>query len=148
MVLGAVVAHSTLGGAAAWGYILAAPGGGSILGGLAVLRARPRRPLVTATLGTFAFAGPVALLALRAPAAWIAAAAFVSGIGIGIYGTLWDTTLQQRVPAAALSRVAPSAWFASVPLTPLASALAGPLASALGVPGPRWLPTAWAVLGS
>ena len=148
MVLGAVVAHSTLGGAAAWGYILAAQGGGSILGGLAVLRARPRRPLVTATLGTFAFAGPVALLALRAPAAWIAAAAFVSGIGIGIYGTLWDTTLQQRVPAAVLSRVSAYDWLGSVALIPLGYALAGPLASALSVTGALWLATAWAVLGS
>ena len=64
MVLGAVIADRTLGGATAWGLILAAQGGGSIVGGLAILRARPRRPLVVATLGTFTFAGPVALLAL------------------------------------------------------------------------------------
>ncbi len=58
MVLGAVVSNTTLGGASAWGLILTAQGAGSILGGFAVLRARPRRPLVTATLGTFRLRRP------------------------------------------------------------------------------------------
>jgi MFS family permease len=148
MVLGAVIADRTLGGAAAWGLILAAQGGGSILGGLVVLRARPRRPLVMATLGTFAFAGPVALLALHAPAGAIAAAAAVSGIGIAVFGTLWDTTLQQHVPAAVLSRVSAYDWLGSVALVPLGYALAGPLAGAIGVTTTLWLAAGWTVAGS
>ncbi len=148
MVLGAVVSNTTLGGASAWGLILTAQGAGSILGGFAVLRARPRRPLVTATLGTFAFAAPVALLALRAPVGAIAAAAAVSGIGIAVFGVLWDTTLQRHIPAAVLSRVSAYDWLGSVALIPLGYALTGPLAAALGTTGTLWLAAAWTVLGS
>ncbi|MBV9381726.1 MAG: MFS transporter [Streptosporangiaceae bacterium] len=148
MVLGAVVAKTALGGAAAWGFILTAQGAGAILGGLAVLRVQPRRPLVTATLGTFAFAAPVALLALRAPTAAIAAAAAISGVGITVFAALWDTTLQRHVPAAVLSRVSAYDWLGSVGLVPLGYALTGPLASTLGVTGTLWLAAAWTVLGS
>jgi predicted MFS family arabinose efflux permease len=148
MVLGAVIADRTLGGAAAWGLILAAQGGGSILGGLAVLRTRPRRPLVMATLGTFTFAGPVALLALHAPAATIAAAAAVSGVGVAVFGTLWDTALQQHVPAAVLSRVSAYDWLGSAALIPLGYVLAGPLASALGISATMWLAAGWTIAGS
>jgi MFS family permease len=148
VVLGAVIADRTLGGATAWGLILAAQGGGSIVGGLAVLRARPRRPLVVATLGTFTFAGPLALLALRAPAGAIAAAAAVSGVGLAVFGTLWDTALQQHVPAAVLSRVSAYDWLGSVALVPLGYALAGPLSSAIGVTTTMWLAVGWTVAGS
>jgi hypothetical protein len=148
MVLGAVVANTTLGGATAWGLILTAQGVGAILGGIAVLRIHPRRPLVTATIGTFAFTGPVTLLALRAPIGAIAAAAAVSGVGIAVFGTLWDTTLQQHVPAAVLSRVSAYDWLGSVALIPLGYALTGPLASTLGVTGTLWLAAGWTVVGS
>ena len=148
MVLGAVVANTTLGGATSWGFILTAQGAGAILGGFAVLRTRPRRPLVSATLGTFAFTGPVALLALRAPTGAIAAAAAVSGVGIAVFGTLWDTTLQQHVPADVLSRVSAYDWLGSVALIPLGYALTGPLASTVGITGTLWLAAAWTVLGS
>ena len=59
MVLGAIVARDHLGGAVAWGAILATFGAGSIAGALAALRFRPRRPLVAATLGTAVFALPL-----------------------------------------------------------------------------------------
>jgi hypothetical protein len=148
VVIGAVIADRTLGGATAWGLILAAQGGGSIVGGLAILRARPRRPLVVATLGTFTFAGPVALLALGAPAGAIAAAAAVSGVGLAVFGTLWDTALQQHVPAAVLSRVSAYDWLGSVALVPLGYALAGPLSSAIGVTTTMWLAAGCTVAGS
>ncbi len=113
-----------------------------------MLRSHPRRPLVTATLGTFAFPGPVALLAMRAPVAVIAGAAAVSGVGIAVFGTLWDTTLQQHVPPAVLSRVSAYDWLGSVALVPLGYALAAPLAGALGISGALWLAAAWTVVGS
>ena len=97
LVLGAGVAYAKLGGAAAWGAILTAQAVGSVVGGLVVMRLHPRRPLVTATFGTFAFAAPVALLAMAAPVAWTAGAAALSGAGIAVFGALWTTTIQQRL---------------------------------------------------
>ena len=46
LVLGPVLARDYLGGARAWGMIMACYGGGAILGGLLALGRRPRRPLV------------------------------------------------------------------------------------------------------
>jgi predicted MFS family arabinose efflux permease len=147
MVLGAVIADRALGGAAAWGVILAAQGAGSIIGGLAVLRVRPRRPLVAAILGMACFSGPVALLAARAPTAAIAAAATVSGAGFAVCDVLWSTALQQHVPAPVLSRVSAYDWLGSIAFVPLGYALAGPLASAVGISVTLWLGAGWAVIG-
>ena len=47
-MLGPVLARQYLGGARAWGAILACYGGGAILGGLLALGRRPRRPLLVA----------------------------------------------------------------------------------------------------
>jgi predicted MFS family arabinose efflux permease len=147
MVLGAVIADRALGGAAAWGVILAAQGAGSIIGGLAVLRIRPRRPLAAAICGMACFAGPAALLAAGAPAAATAAAAAVSGAGLAVCDTLWGTALQQHVPAAVLSRVSAYDWLGSIAFVPLGYALAGPLASAIGIAATLWLGAGWAVAG-
>jgi MFS family permease len=148
MVLGAVIADRALGGAAAWGVILAAQGAGSIIGGLAVLRVRPPRPLVAAILGMACFSVPVALLAAQAPVAAIAAAAAVSGAGFAVCDALWSTALQQHVPAPVLSRVSAYDWLGSIAFVPLGYALAGPLASAVGISATLWLGAGWAVVGA
>lgn len=147
MVLGAVVARDHLGGAAAWGAILATFGAGSIAGALAALRFRPRRPLVAATLGTAVFALPLGLIALPGSTVAIAAAAGAAGFGVSIFATLWDTTMQRTIPAAILSRVSAYDWFGSVAFVPLGYLLAAPLASALGDRGALLLGAA-VVIGS
>ena len=49
-VLGAVISKESLGGAKAWGTILAVQGAGAVLGGIAMLRLRFKRPLVVGGL--------------------------------------------------------------------------------------------------
>src|SRR5207253_4029852 len=51
--LGPVVAKERLGGPAVWGAVIASEGVGLILGGVAMLRLRPRRLPLAATLGCF-----------------------------------------------------------------------------------------------
>jgi len=133
MVLGVVNVRDHLGGAAPWGVILAALGAGSILGGLLSVRLRARRPLVIATFGAALFAAPVALIAVPAATGVIAAAAAVAGVGLAIFGTLWETTLQREVPPEALSRVSAYDWFGSVAFVPLGYLIAAPIAALLGV---------------
>ncbi len=147
MVLGAIVARDHLGGAVAWGAILATFGAGSIAGALAALRFRPHRPLVAATLGTAVFALPLGLIAVPGSTVAIAAAAGAAGFGVSIFATLWDTTMQRTIPAAILSRVSAYDWFGSVAFVPLGYLLAAPLASALGDRGALLLGAA-VVIGS
>jgi MFS family permease len=138
-VLGAVVAKRELGGAAAWAAILVARAIGLLLGGTILLRAEPRRPLLAAMPASAAAAAPLLLLALSAPLPLIIAAAALAGLGAVVFNTLWETTLQQHVPAHALSRVSSYDWFGSLAFQPLGYALIGPLSAAVGVAGALYL---------
>jgi MFS family permease len=145
MVLGAVTARDRLGGAAAWGVILAALGVGAIIGGLASMRLRTRRPLVTATLGTAVFALPLALTALPAATVLIAIAATAAGTGLSIFSTLWETTLQREIPRDVLSRVSAYDWFGSAAFAPVGYLIAAPIASVLGIRLTLLAAAAWTV---
>ena len=46
-----------------------------------------------------------------------------------VFNTLWETTLQQHIPPASLSRVSAYDWFGSLLCQPLGLALAGPVAA-------------------
>jgi len=145
-VLGAVVAKQSLGGAAAWGTVLALQGLGSVLASLVMLRVRPRRPLLVAELGLFGFALPLVALAAGAPFVVVASTAFISGASIGLFGPLWDTTMQSQLPPEVLSRASAYDWFGSMVFLPLGFALAGTLARLLGIHGALYLGAGWLVL--
>jgi predicted MFS family arabinose efflux permease len=131
-VLGPAVAKAHLGGAAAWGSVLAANSIGLIVGGMTMLRLRPRRMLFSATLGIFLM--PLFPLALAFPLALplVIGAAFVAGIGVEIFGVLWDTTVQQEIPGESLSRVSSYDALGSFALMPLGFAASGAIAAAVG----------------
>ena len=133
LVLGPLVARSRLGGAGAWGLIMAAYGAGSIVGGALVVNREPSRPLFVSTLMTFGFAAPVAALGGALPLAWVCASAAVAGVGSSIGGALSAATTQRLVPLEALGRI--SAWetVGAFALGPIGLAAAGPVASAVGV---------------
>jgi predicted MFS family arabinose efflux permease len=145
MTLGPVVAKESLGGAAAWGLISAGWGAGSLAGGLLALRWKPIRPMLTCTLLVLLFAPAVALLALRAPAPLIAAAQAMGGVGMGVFGAVWMTTLQQHVREDALSRVSAWDWMGSFLFLPLGLVLAGPVSEVIGISTTLWISVAWAV---
>ena len=132
-VLGPVVADADLGGAAAWGLILAAQSAGFILGSVLTLRYRPERILLVATLAIFPMAVPILLLAAPAPVVVIALAAFAAGFGIEIFGVFWDVAMQQQIPPEQLSRLYSYDALGSFVFIPLGAAVAGPLADQVGV---------------
>jgi MFS family permease len=145
MVLGAVVARDSLGGAGAWALILAASGLGELAGGLIALRLRPRWPLRAATWAGLLWTPQVALLAIEAPAWAIGAAALVAGAGMAFVVAVWNTALQEHVPARALARVSSYDWAGTLVFLPLGFALAGPAASVLSIPTVLWLGVAWSL---
>ena len=131
-VLGPAIARDELGGAAAWGLILAGQAGGLVLGGLILLRYRPQRPLLVGCAAVSLMAPGLLLLALHAPVLVIAAAFLLTGIGMELFGVLWDVSLQQHVPQETLSRVYSYDAVGSFVLIPLGLVLAGPIAHAVG----------------
>ncbi len=91
------------------------------------------------------FALPIALLALRLSAWLIAVAAVVSGLGNMSFNSLWETTLQQHVPPAVLSRVSASDWFGSMAFQPVGLIVAGPAAALVGESTTLWIAAAGAL---
>ncbi|MEA2358224.1 MAG: hypothetical protein QOI62_1484 [Solirubrobacteraceae bacterium] len=133
IVLGPLVAKRELGGAGPWAVILAARGLGELVGGVATVRIRPSRPLLVATLACELAVLPTLLLAAHASTAVIAAGALLAGAGPMVLNVLWETTLQQHIRPAALSRFSAYDWFGSLALQPLGVAIVGPLAAGIGI---------------
>lgn len=131
-VLGPVVADDALGGAKAWGAILAAFAAGFVVSGLVMLRWRPDRPLVVACAALLLFSPTLALLAVEANVLAIAAAAFFAGFGLEVFGVLWDTAMQQHVPRDRLSRVSAYDYLGSFVAIPIGLSIVGPLADRFG----------------
>ena len=134
LVLGPLTAQEKLGGAAAWGLILAVESAGAVLGGLVALRLRVRRPLVVCQLLVVPAGLLLVALSLPLPLAALAGVSFVVGVGFATGNTLWVTALQRNVPVHALSRISSFDWLGSVALNPIGYALIGPIAGAVGAP--------------
>jgi MFS family permease len=131
-VLGPAVAKEHFGGAAAWGLIAAVQATGLVAGGVVMLRLRPRRLLLVATLG-FLLTSPVMFgLGVPVPLPAVVVLAFVAGLGTETFGVLWDTSMQQEIPQDRLSRVYSYDALGSAALIPLGLAIAGPAAEAFG----------------
>lgn len=124
-VLGPVVAKTELGGAKAWSWVLAADAVGMVLGVVLAMRLRPSRPILVATLNTFAAVLMPLALGLRAPLWLVMAGAFVNGLAFDVFGVLWQTTMQRLIPADALSRVSSYDAVGSMMFGPLGMVLAG-----------------------
>ncbi|MYS23380.1 Predicted arabinose efflux permease, MFS family [Streptomyces sp. DvalAA-14] len=132
LVLGPVVAQRSLGGATAWGLVMALYGAGAVIGGLLMLGRRPRRPLFVATAATLGWALPSAALATGRPLPWICAAALLAGVGSALSGTLYTTATQAQVPPRTLARISAYSTFGAFALGPVGLAAAGPLSVLVG----------------
>lgn len=132
-VLGPLVVQQHLDGARDWGLMMAASAAGGIAGGALTLRWKPRRPLVPAYAGLMAI--PIGLLTLvpplPLPLLMFGALLFSGSIVVG--NTFWSTMEQQHVPEDVLGRVDSVSWTGSVLIMPLAFAIVGPVADAIGV---------------
>jgi hypothetical protein len=104
-VLGPVIAEDTI-GTRAWGLVLSAFGIGLLVIAVVMYRVTTTH-LLRAGQAAVALGGlPLVLLGLGAPVPVLAAGAFVAGLGTGLFGIAWETSLQEHVPGHALSRVA------------------------------------------
>jgi MFS family permease len=148
LLLGPVLSRDYLGGAGAWGAIMACYGGGSGLGALAALGRNPRHPMIAATVATFGYGVPGLLLALHAPVAAVAAGALVAGAGSALGGTFAAAAEQQQLPPEVLARVSAFQIVTAFAFGPLAFAAAGPVAAVVGARALLGFGAAWSALSS
>ena len=105
IVLGPPIFIRHFDGARAWGFVSACGAIGAIVGGLASVRFRPRRPLSVGFVVSILISVPIAALAGPLPAVAIAAS---WGIGMGavaVSNVWWETTLQRDIPQTVYARV-------------------------------------------
>ncbi|MDA9050404.1 MFS transporter [Pseudomonadales bacterium] len=131
-LLGPAVARDTLGGPVAWGLIAASFGFGTLAGGIIALKMTIARPMLVASLSVLTFSFIPLALAVPLPVSLICFAASITGIGGQLFGVLWHTTLQQRIPSHLLSRVSAYDHLGSIILAPMGIILAGVLYETLG----------------
>jgi hypothetical protein len=146
LLLGPVLCRDYLGGAGAWGAVMACYGGGSVLGALLALGRAPRRPMIAATVATFGYGLPCALLALRALVAAVAAGGLLAGAGSALGGTFAAAAEQQQLPAGVLARVSAFQGVFAFAFGPLAFAAAGPVAAVLGARAVLGFGAVWSTL--
>ena len=152
-VLGPVIAEETF-GAGGWGIVLSAYAVGLLLIALVMYRVTTTHLLRAGQAGMAVGAVPIVLLGLGAPVPVLAAAAFVAGLGAGLFGIAWETSLQEHVPAHALSRVASYDALGSYIAIPLGQLAVVPIALLAGngpvavVGGVAYAVLALAALGS
>jgi len=75
---------------------------------------------------------PLVLLGLGVPLVVLAAGAFLSGAGSGVYGVAYETSLHEHVPNEALARVASIDNLAALVTVPLGQLAVLPVAAAFG----------------
>jgi len=132
-VLGPALAAKQLDGASSWAAIVAAFGIGGVLGNVLALRLPLRRPVFTAALALVGASTQAAIIGCGLGTVGIAALELLAGICVALFFTLWDLSIQEQIPAHAVSRVSAYDFSVSMGLMPLGMAMAGPIADALGL---------------
>lgn len=132
-VLGPLIALEHFDGAKSWSFVITAESIGLIVGSLIAIRIKVKYPLrflqltsFSVTFYIFALAKPQSLLV-------IAFGAFLFGITLDLWGTLWNTALQRKVPRGVLSRVSSFDAMGSMMFRPIGLAIAGPLSFLFGI---------------
>jgi MFS family permease len=145
-VLGPYIAKNSLGGATSWAIVVTGEAIGALVGAVAGIRLRPRRAMVSIG-GLFTVTAlQCVLLASHAPAAAIGAAAVLAGFAFSFGTVIWDTALQQVIAPDKLSRVSAYNWMGAMVFLPAGYAIAGPVASVIGMSTSLWIGAIWIVV--
>jgi MFS family permease len=131
-VLGPVTVSERVGGPGAWAAIVVSFGIGSVLGDLLLLRIRPRHALRVAGLALIVASCQAAVYGSGLGLAGMCVLQCLTGIGVTAFFTLWEVSLQEHVPGESLSRVSSFDYLSATALMPVGTALAGPIADAVG----------------
>ncbi|MFI5273371.1 MAG: MFS transporter [Ktedonobacterales bacterium] len=120
-----------------FGLITAMSGVGAIVAMLVIGQLRHLRHrgwlaylgFVMSSVALLAYGLPLPVMILPAVAV---AASFVNGLGIGVFGIIWDTVLQELVPADKLGRVSSVEMLGSFALLPVGYGVIGVLTDRVG----------------
>jgi MFS family permease len=132
-VLGPVIALQHFHGAKSWAIVITCESIGYVVGSILGIRIKIQRPMRFLT--SISFTLTIYLLALSGPLSLgvICLAAFLWGVTLDLWGSLWGTAFQRTIPREALSRASAFDGLGTMLLRPVGLAIAAPLASLFGV---------------
>jgi len=132
-VLGPLIALEHFDGAKSWSFVITAESVGLIVGSLIAIKVKPKYPMRFLMLSSFTITFYIASLAKPQSLVVIMVGAFLFGITLDLWGTLWSTALQRKVPRDSLSRVSSFDAMGSLMFRPIGLAIAAPLSTLLGI---------------
>jgi len=119
-------------GVGGWGLVLSAESVGTLLMTVVMLRLRLRHPLRAGMLACTVFALPLLMLGSTTHVPLIALGAFLSGMGMEVFGMGWNLAMQENIEERMLSRAYSYDALGSFVAMPVGQVAAGPLADAFG----------------
>jgi MFS family permease len=132
-VVGPVLMQQEYDGARSWALVTALFGVGNILGDLLLLRWRPAHALRAGALMLIGSSCQAAIIGSHLPDWGIGVLELLTGICVTGMFTLWETSLGEHIPSAALSRVSSYDYLSTTGVIPLGNLLVGLAAATFGL---------------
>ena len=132
-VLGPLIALEHFNGAKSWSFVISAESAGLIFGSLIAIKVKPKYPMRFLMISSFTITFYIWSLAKPQSLLIIAFGAFLFGITLDLWGTLWSTAVQRQVPRDSLSRVSAFDAMGSMMFRPVGLAIAAPLSTIVGI---------------
>jgi hypothetical protein len=126
LTTGPLVAVTELGGKGVWLAALQAGAVGYLTGAFIAGRATVSRAILACNIAIMGLALPLVLFAVAAPAWPVVFSYAFATAGVGFLNPVWETVVQQEIPAAVLARVSSYDWLISLAAMPLGYVL-GPV---------------------
>jgi hypothetical protein len=123
---GPLIAVTELGGKGVWLAVLEASAVGYLIGAFIAGRTRVSRAILVGNIALMSFAVPLILFAVAAPVWAIVVAYGFAMACLGFLNPVFETAVQQEVPAEVLARVSAYDWLVSLSAMPLGYVL-GPV---------------------
>jgi MFS family permease len=130
-VLGPIIAIATY-GTASWGLVLSARAVGLLAISMVMYRVAVRRMLTFGQASLALGAVPLIALGLHANVYIIILGAFLAGLGSGVFGIAWETSVQENIPNKIISRMTSYDDLISYVAVPIGMATAAPIGLAFG----------------
>ena len=137
-VLGPLISLQRFHGASSWAIVLTAESIGLVMGSLIGYRIVVKHPMRFMMIITWSLSIYIWVLSGSHSLPLIAFTAFLWGITLDLWGTIWTTAMVRQVPRESLSRVSAFDGMGSMFFRPLGLLIAGPLAAWLGIIHAMW----------